>query len=573
MSFDGLFTYAMTKELRELLIGGRILKIHQPFINEVILTIRSAGKNHKLLLSAHPSYARAQITNESYENPKEPPMFCMLLRKHMEGHFIEDIYQKDFDRIIVIKIKGRNEIGDIAYKQLIIEVMGRHSNVILVDEARGVILDSIKHVSYAVNRHRAILPGHNYVWPPEQNKQNPIEATNDDVLRKIDFNSGKIDNQLVNQFAGISPLFAREVLNKAGIANRLTVPKAFIELVKQVHSNQITPTLMKSKQKEYFYLFPLTHIQGEARSFPTLSELLDHYYFGKADRDRVKQIGGDIEKFIHNELEKVEKKIEKLKETMLEAENSSIYQLYGELLTANLYAVKKGMKEISVLNYYDEDNKEVVIELNPNKTPSENAQAYFTKYQKSKNALIAVQEQIVKAEEERIYFEGLLQQMETAAPKDIEEIKEELQEEGYIRMKQKKTARKSQRQVPTIEKYYASNGTLILVGKNNKQNDYLTTKLARREEIWLHTKDIPGSHVVIQHNEPSVETIKEAAEIAAYYSKARDSSSVPVDYTKVKYVRKPSGAKPGFVIYDHQQTVYVTPSVERITVLKNAPEK
>lgn len=566
MSFDGLFTYAMTEELASTLTGGRILKIHQPFMNEIIMTIRSNGKNHKLLLSAHPSYARVQLTEEEYENPSSPSMFCMILRKHLEGHFIEEISQKDMDRIIVFKIKGRNEIGDLSYRKLIVEIMGRHSNIILVDDEKETIIDSVKHVSYAVNRYRAILPGQKYIWPPAQMKENPFDCTEEDILKKLDFNAGKIDGQLVNAFLGISPLFAKEVLKRAGIANRLTIPKVFLSLIRNIQENHISPTLIKGRKKEYFYLFPLEHIEGETKTFPTLSKLLDAFYFGKAERDRVKQIGGDLEKLLKNEIEKNETKLGKLKETLKDAENSSVFQLYGELLTAYLYEVKKGMKEVTVENYYDE-NKPVTIPLNPNKTPSENAQLYFQKYQKSKNAIIHVNEQMEKTKEELYYLENVLQQMETAAPKDIDEIKEELTEQGYLRARQKKGIKK-QKVLPILEQYIASDGTLILVGKNNKQNDYLTMKLAGKEEIWLHTKNIPGSHVVIRNGDPSEETIREAAILAAYFSKARASSRVPVDFTKVKYIRKPNGAKPGFVIYDHQQTIYVTPSADLVVKLK-----
>lgn len=567
MSFDGLFTYGMTQELANELSGGRIVKIHQPFINEIILTIRANGKNHKLLLSAHPTYARVQLTKESYENPQEPPMFCMLLRKHMEGFFIEEISQKQLDRILIFKIRGRNEIGDLSYKKLIIEIMGRHSNIILVDEEKGQIIDSVKHISYAVNRHRAILPGQSYVWPPEQDKQNPLTFSEELVAEKLDFNSGDFEAQLVRQFAGISPLLAKEIIHQAGIANRLTVPKAFVKIMDKISSKKFKPSLIRGDKKENFYLFPLDSIKGELTTYHSLSELLDHFYFGKAERDRVKQIGGDLEKFIRNEIEKLTKKMEKLKETLSDAENSTIYQRFGELITANLYAVKKGMEQIEVMDYYDENNSTVTIELDKRKSPSENAQWYFGKYQKGKNAIEVVKEQISKAKEELYYFEGLLQQIETAAPKDIEEMKEELQEEGYFKIKQKKQ-KKQQKHVPNIEKYMATDGTTILIGKNNKQNDYLTTQLGKRDEIWLHTKDIPGSHVVIRNTDPSNETILEAAQLAAYFSKARSSSSVPVDFTKIRHVKKPRGAKPGFVIYDNQQTVYVTPDVEMVSRLK-----
>ncbi|WP_033829276.1 Rqc2 family fibronectin-binding protein [Bacillus andreraoultii] len=566
MSFDGLFTYAMTKELAATLTGGRITKIHQPYLNEIILTIRSQGKNTKLLLSAHPSYARVQITEEDYENPATPPLFCMMLRKHLEGNIIEEITQQDMDRIIIFKIKGRNEIGDLSYKKLIVEIMGRHSNIVLIDDEKEQILDSVKHISFAINRYRAILPGQPYIWPPSQNKLNPFITKEEDVLKTIDFNSGKIDKQLVDGFSGISPLFAKEVVKKSGIANRLTIPKTFLSFIEKIKANEIAPTLIYNKQKEHFYLFPLEHVRGEYRSFPTLSKLLDAYYFGKAERDRVKQIGGDIERLLKNEIEKNEVKINKLLNTLEEAENGDSYQLYGELLTAHMYEIKKGMKEIAVENYYD-DNKRVTIPLNPNKTPSENAQIYFQKYNKSKSALLHAKEQIEKAKEELLYLENVLQQLENAAPKDIEEIKEELSEQGYMKATVKK-GQKRQKSHPELEHYVSTDGESILVGKNNKQNDYLTTKLAKKNELWLHTKDIPGSHVVIRSENPTETTIKEAAILAAYNSKARRSSRVPVDYTKVKYVRKPNGAKPGFVIYDHQQTIFVTPNQETVIKMK-----
>jgi predicted ribosome quality control (RQC) complex YloA/Tae2 family protein len=568
MSFDGLFTKAMVDELTRTLKGGRINKVHQPYKNEVILTIRANGVNQKLLFSAHPSYARVQLTNEAYENPSEPPMFCMLLRKHIEGYILEDVYQVENDRMIIFEIKGRNEIGDVSYKQLIIEIMGRHSNIVLVDKTRNIILDSVKHVSFAVNSHRAILPGQPYIYPPEQNKQNPFLAVEDDVLRKIDFNSGKLDRQLVEHFAGTSPLFAKEVIFQSGIANRTTVPKTFIKLIDKIKRGAIEPSILSTGNKEVFYLFPLEHVQGGVKSFSTLSEMLDRFYFGKAERDRVKQQGNDIERLIINEKEKNEKKIEKLENTLKEAEKAEQLQRFGELLTANLYAAKKGMKEIEVIDYYDEMGGTVAILLDPRKTPSENAQKYFSKYQKAKNSVSIVIEQIEKAREEVFYFENLLQQVQSASPKDIQEIREELIEGGYIRDRKKRNAKKISNAKPILDHYLSSDGTELIVGKNNKQNDYLTNKLAARDEIWLHTKDIPGSHVVIRSKDPSEGTIHEAANLAAYFSKARNSSSVPVDYTKVRYVKKPNGAKPGFVIYDNQQTVYVTPEEEMVLKLK-----
>jgi predicted ribosome quality control (RQC) complex YloA/Tae2 family protein len=567
MSFDGMFTRAMTLELKEKIMNGRINKIHQPYKNEIMLIIRANGKNHKLLLSAHPSYSRVQLTNEDYENPSVPPMFCMLLRKHLEGYIIEDIRQSDLDRMIIFEVKGRNEIGDVSYKQLIIEVMGRHSNIILVDKERNMILDSIKHISPSMNTHRTVLPGHEYVFPPQQDKRNPFEASVEDVLRALDFNSGKMDKQIVQSFSGISPLFAKEVLHRAGLGKQTALAHSFLELISLARENRISPTLTIG-EKEIFYWFELEHAEGEKLSFPSLSELLDRFFYQKAARDRVKQQGNDLERFIRNERDKNENKIEKLKHTLDDARQADRFQLLGELLTSNLYAVERGMNEVSVMNYYDEEGGSVTIPLNSQKSPSENAQHYFSRYQKAKNAIKIVIEQIKKAEEEIIYLEQLMQQLESASTKDVEEIREELEEEGYLKVR-KQSKKKKTNVKPSLENYTSSDGTHILVGKNNKQNDYLTNKAASKDDIWLHTKDIPGSHVVIKSSDPSDQTIKEAANIAAYFSKARESSSVPVDFTVVRQVKKPKGAKPGFVIYEGQQTVYVTPDLDLVRSLKN----
>ncbi|MBM7701805.1 Rqc2 family fibronectin-binding protein [Metabacillus iocasae] len=562
MSFDGIFTYAILQELKEGLESARISKIHQPFSNELMLQVRTKGENRKLFISAHPSYARAHFTTESYENPAEPPMFCMLLRKHLEGNIIESVYQLGLDRVIVIETIGRNEIGDVTSKQLIIEIMGRHSNVILVDKDKNMIIDSIKHIPMSLNRHRTLLPGHPYVLPPSQEKENPFTADEETVLRKMDFYGGKLADQLVQSFEGLSPLLTREIVHQAGLANRSTLPTAFVNVMKEIQHHQFQPSITTVGTKEYFYILPLTHLDGETKSFPSISLLLDRYYYGKAERDRVKQQANDLLQFMSNERKKNEKKITKLEKTLTDAENASKYQLYGELLTAHMHMIQKGDAEIEVINYYDEEGGKVTIPLDPQKTPSLNAQSYFNKYQKAKNSVSFVLDQIEKAKEEIRYFETLIQQMETASHKDIAEIREELMEEGYLKNKQGKQTKKQKKQTPTVEQYTASDGTAILVGKNNKQNEYLTNRLAARDDIWLHTKDIPGSHVVIRDSNPSEETILEAANLAAYFSKAQNSSSVPVDFTKIRHVKKPTGSKPGFVTYDNQQTVYVTPSEE-----------
>ncbi|MGI1834570.1 MULTISPECIES: Rqc2 family fibronectin-binding protein [Bacillus] len=568
MSFDGIFTYGMTNELQETLTGGRISKIHQPYKHELIFHIRSKGKNHKLLLSAHPSYARVQLTEHHDDNPSEPPMFCMLLRKHLEGGFIERFEQIGLDRVIVLHVRSRNEIGDEQTRKLYIEIMGRHSNLILVEDETEQIIDGLKHLSPSVNSYRTVLPGHQYLLPPAQQKLNPFDVTKEDILKHLRFQEGKIANQIVDTFSGVSPLFAKEAVHRAGLANQETIPSTLLEMFQLIQAHSFTPQLTRKDGKEYFYLLELQHVDGDMKTFDSLSELLDRFYFGKAERDRVKQQAADLERFVANEKKKNENKLKKLTRTLEESQNAHKYQLYGELLTANIYAIKKGDKEATVINYYDEEGGEITIPLKTNKTPSENAQAYFTKYQKAKNAVEAVNEQIERTHEEIVYFDELIQQLSSASPKDLEEIREELVEGKYLRPKQKRNAKKKKPSAIQLEAYESSRGVPILVGKNNKQNEYLTTKAAARDDIWLHTKDIPGSHVVIRHKAPDEQTLLEAAQIAAYFSKAKESSSVPVDYTKIRHVKKPNGAKPGFVTYDQQQTLFVTPDEDVVLKLR-----
>jgi predicted ribosome quality control (RQC) complex YloA/Tae2 family protein len=568
MSFDGIVTRAITEELKQNIVGGRISKIYQPYKQELLIHVRGNGQTFKLLISANPSYSRIHFTNEAYDNPSEPPMFCMLLRKHLEGNVITSIEQVEMERIISIETRGRNELGDETVKQLIIEIMGKHSNIVLVDKERNIILDSIKHISPAVNRHRTLLPGYEYMSPPSQEKLNPLLVDEETFLRKLDFNSGKLANQIVGAFSGISPLFANEVIHLAGLSGKQNLAHSFVSFVERIKNKQFQAVIVAGEKKEYFYVLPLSHIGGETKQFDSASVMLDRFYYGKAERDRVRQQGHDLERFIRNEKDKNDKKILKLEKTLKDAGRAEENQLLGELLTANMHMIEKGQSSVEVINYYDENNESITITLNPLKSPSDNAQSYYLKYQKAKKSVSFVLEQIELAKQEKAYFESLLQQMETAAPKDIQEIREELEEEGYVKARQKKGNKKNKPQKPTLEEYTSNSGTPILVGKNNKQNDYLTNKIAHREEWWFHTKDIPGSHVVIRHQEPDEQAILDAATLAAYFSKARNSSSVPVDYTKIKYVKKPSGSKPGFVIYDHQQTVYITPNEDLVLQLK-----
>ncbi|WP_018921311.1 Rqc2 family fibronectin-binding protein [Salsuginibacillus kocurii] len=569
MSFDGIVTRAITHELSETLVPGRITKIKQPTAQDIILTIRANRTNHQLLVSVHPSFARLHLTNQSFENPAEPPMFCTLLRKHLDGAFIRAIEQKEMERIITLTIEGRDELGDPSEKKVIIEIMGKHSNVTLVDAESEQIIDGIKHLSPAVNRHRTIMPGRTYVFPPAQHKRNPLEADEEECLKQLDPNQGKIDKQIVSAFSGISPLVASEITHRAGLGNVRQVAEAFTTIFADISKHHYSPTLVTSKDKEYFSALPLTQFNEQASHFESMSELLEQFFSGKAERDRVKQQAYDLERMLRNEWQKNKKKLKKLEKDLQKAEKDTEAQKLGELLTANMHLVKTGMEEIEVLDYYDEAGGSLTIVLDPEKSPSDNAQAYFQKYNKAKTTAQEAKKQNKLTVREMNYLEGLLQQIESASPGDIQEMREELEEEGYIKRKQEKKKRKKKDTRPQLEKYRSSTGDEIYVGKNNKQNEHLTNRYARSSDIWLHTKDIPGSHVVIRNAEPEEATLMEAANIAAYFSKAKASSSVPVDYTEIKHVKKPSGAKPGFVTYDQQKTLYVTPDQSLIEQLKD----
>lgn len=566
MPFDGIVVKATVEELQETLLQGKITKIHQPTDTELILTIRSNRKNHPLLLSVHSTYARMHLTGDQFDNPPEPTMFCMVLRKHLSGAILDSIEQLGMERIIEFSFQARNEIGDWTARKLIVEIMGRHSNIILVNEEKEVIIDSIKHISMAQNRHRTILPGADYKLPPSQHKWNPLELNSADFIKKLDFNAGKLDMQMVQLLEGVSPIAAREIIEQAQLGSQQAYEQAYQHFQTQLLQRSYQPTIYRNK-KEDFHVIPISTMQGEQEQHDSTNAMLDAFYSGKAERDRVKQQARDLYRFIKNETDKNIRKKKKHQQAINKAKDADRYRKYGELLTANMHLVKPGDASVQVLDYYEPEQREVTIKLDPRKTPSENAQAFFKSYRKLTNSKKMLQGELKKATLEINYLEQLLQQLDVARTSDIEEIREELREEGYLK-KQAKRKQKRKPAQPAPEVYTASDGTTILVGKNNKQNEYVTTKLAHRDDVWLHTKDIPGSHVVIRSKEPEEETLLEAAQLAAYFSKSQQSSSVPVDYTTIRHVKKPNGAKPGYVTYDNQKTIFVTPDKAVIDKLK-----
>lgn len=563
MSFDGVFTHSMVNELKDTIGSGRISKIHQPYENEVVLVIRQHGKNQKLLLSAHPSYARIQLTQMDYKNPEQPPTFCTSLRKYLDGAILENIEQIGNDRIVHFSFSKRNELGDLEKIVLIVEIMGRHSAVILLNKETGLIIDCMKHVGSSQNTYRQLLPGAVYIAPPNQEKYNPflIDRT---ILFDLLSTSDSVDTSfLQTHFQGLGRETAQEIsfLLQQNPQEKVKTWTTFFETV----ANHTQPTLTKKDNKEFFTPIPYTVLGDEQQSFDYLSELLDAFYVGKAEKDRVKQQMGAIEKRIENELKKNKQKLKKLEQSLLETDHAEIIRQKGELLHTFSYQINRGQKEAILPNYYQED-QEIKIALNPALSPHQNAQKYFQKYQKMKNSVSILREQIAQTKLEIDYLESVLSQLELASPLDLEVLQEELLAQGFIKRSSKQRKKKIHKSQP--ERYFSTDGDLILVGKNNLQNDQLTLRTAKKTDVWLHAKNIPGSHVIIKNSEPSEQTLIEAAQLAAYFSKYRLSASVPVDYVQVKHVHKPNGAKPGYVIYEKQKTLSVTPDVAIVETLK-----
>lgn len=565
MSFDGVFTHAMINELRETLLSGRISKIHQPYENEVVLVIRSRGKNQRLLLSAHPSYARIQITQIDYQNPDTPPNFVMMLRKHLDGAILESIEQIENDRVIHFHFTKRDELGDLQNIILIVELMGRHSTIILVNKESGKILDAIKHIGSSQNTYRSLLPGVDYIAPPEQNQLNPFSQEKEKVFHRLS-QMDLTPKGIQQQFQGIGFDTAQELVARLTERpnEKMLVWQEFFTAI----DTQLSPSLYEVAEKEYFtpinYRFFDSNTQ-QKKMYPTLSALLDAFYQEKAEKDRAKQQGGELIRKIENELKRNRNKLKKREQTLKDSENAEDYRRDGELLTTFMAQVPRGANEVTLPNYYEED-RPITIKLDPALTPNQNAQKYFHRYQKLKNAVKLIGKQIEEAKNEIDYLESVLSQLEIAGPMDIEVIKEELTAEGYLK---KKSSKKQKRKKPSQpDQYLSTDGTLILVGKNNLQNDQLSLKTAKKTDYWLHAKNIPGSHVIIKSDQPSDETITEAAELAAYFSKYRHSAQVPVDLVQVKHLRKPNGAKPGYVIYENQKTIIVTPEEENINKMK-----
>lgn len=567
MAYDGIITYAISTELSERITLGKIEKVYQPGPEELLIHIHTRSGNVRLFMSCNSQSARVCLTDGSYTNPDQPPTFCMLLRKHLQGGRITAVRQKDSERIIEIDIEALNEMGFSVCRRLIIEIMSKHSNIVLTDLESGKIIDAIKRVSIDVNRYRQLLPGVIYEYPPEQDKIPFKEVTKSTGLPHD-------ERGIMARVGGISPAIAREMLSSSKDAEDSSLvsdqPAArLIEILSSVEDGTYVPRvyLNESGSPQEFHITDLSELEGlETIEFESSSECVDYFFTNRDASNLVRQKSLPLLKLAQSALDKALLKKKKLSEDLLRAENSEQYRLYGELLTANIHMVKPGSKSVRVTNYYD--GSEIEIPLDEKINAAANAQRYFKKYSKAHTAIHEKQAQLEENEQDIAYLESVVRNIESADTVPLlESIRDELEGEGYAKRRAKAAQRKRKKEKPEPMRYELSDGSIALVGRNNIENDWLTMKHASKTDIWMHTKDIPGSHLILKPGDGRrlqdlpAELIYEAASIAAYHSKAGASDNVPVDYVPVRYVKKPNGARPGMVIFTNNQTVYVTPKL------------
>jgi predicted ribosome quality control (RQC) complex YloA/Tae2 family protein len=590
MPFDGSVINSIVFELNQKLQNGRIDKIYQPEKDELIIGIRGFKESFKLLISASSTYPRLHLTMENKSNPQVPPTFCMLLRKHLTGGRVVSIHQPEFERIVEITIECQDEMGYSTTKMLTVEIMGRHSNIIFLDKESGKIIDSIKRISFDISSVREVLPGRQYVYPPsnaegELPKLSPLTASFENLQNSIEHQSDslKVDKFLMKAFNGISPIAAKEMCIYGNIDFDSDITRISDELrralyrgleffVTKLKQNEYKPNIIleQGKLKDFYCIDLKIYEHLHKEYLDSISEVVERFYFVKDNKDRIKQKYGDIQKIINNRLDRCYKKLEILNNELEKAHDAEKYKLYGDLILSNLYQITKDQSKVSLLNYFSEDQSYIDISMDTQITPVSNAQRYFKKYNKSKSAMISIEHQLNENKQELEYLETQADNLEKCTEElEINEIRQELAEQGYT--KKKKVVKGKSKAVASSKpmQFISSTGVEIYVGKNNVQNDYLTIKFAGPKDIWLHTKEIPGSHVIIRTAGGQLDdaTLVEAANLAAFYSKAKNSTKVPVDYTARKNVRKPNGAKPGMVIYDTNKTVYIDPNEEDIKKL------
>jgi len=572
------------REINEKLEGGKIDKIYQPSHDEVVLLIRSRGGDHRLFINAGSSGARLNITSSKVENPATPPMFCMMLRKHFSGARFHSAVQLGFERAARLTFDTHDELGFATQKHIICEIMGRFSNIIITN-AEDKILGVLKSIDFTTSEKRQVLSGMIYELPPKQNKADP---TSDELDVKM-FNkmaaacegSKSAEKFIISSFAGIAPVAAREIVYRASGKTDASLDECardlaakFFEFTDILKNGKGVPHIVRNEDGvPVEYCFMDLHQYGrpmEVSPCGSFGELIDAYFEERSRDERLHRKAGDIFKLLSNAETRITKKMSIQRDELADCDDGEKYKLWGDLITANIYRLKKGIEEAALENYWSDDLETVVIPMDKRLAPAQNAQVYYKKYNKSKAARIHLTEQLRLAEEELAYIYTVLDALSRAeTERELAEIREELYHSGYASKMKNYTEKKASQ--PIIAKYETTDGHTVLVGRNNIANDYLTTKLADRNDWWFHVKNQPGSHVVLVckegEDDPPEDAFTEAAMIAAYNSKAKDGIMVPVDYMKVRQVKKPAGAKPGFVVYYTNWSCYVTPDEAKVKAM------
>ncbi|MCE5342269.1 MAG: NFACT family protein [Eubacteriales bacterium] len=579
---DGFTLSFMARELRDALVGGRVERASQPERDALLLTVRNQGRNEKLLLSASTEQARAQLTEQSYENPAQPPMFCMLMRKYLQGARIAAIEQWRGDRVLTITLDCMGEMGDAIQKTLVLEIMGRYSNLTLVDE-KGVIVDCLRHVNSEMSRVRMLLPGVTFAFPPAQDKLQPTEITGEALAARLIAFPGMLEKALIENISGLAKISAREVCAQIGadgqtfcdLLDTAAAARSVAAFYQGLHARFAPVTIGETTGRvlDFFPFLYLTFAPDAQKPAASLSAAMDAFYLGRDIRLRMQQRGAGLQKQIKTNLSRLEKKQEIMLETLGESEKAEQNRLFGELLTANMHIIPRGAADVTVANYYDPDMHTVTIALSTQLTPAQNAQLYYKKYRKAINAEKYAVEQLAVIQSEMELLDNALDDLDKCSTTtDLSEIRALLVQSGFVRPDAETRKRKKP---PEGKPYHftAPDGTEILVGKNALQNDRLTLH-ARAEETWLHAQGMPGSHVIIRTEAvPAPETLLLAAKLAAYYSKGRNHPSLPVDYTRRKHIKKGASAAAGLVTYTNFQTIFVglTPE-EMVTISRAAAE-
>ena len=568
MALDGIYLYSLVNNLKNSIIDSKIDKINQPEKDEIILTIRKDRKNIKLLISSSPKFARIHLTNNVKQNPIVAPMYLMVLRKYILGGRIIDLIQKDNDRILIMKIENRDELGFDSTYSLIIEIMGRHSNITLVRDRDNKIMESIKHITPNINSYRVLYPGVEYVYPHISNKLDPFSCTYENLNSFITNNSIALDKDFYfNCFTGISKLLSNELYYSITKEHSSPTRNEIYENLKNFTNNiSENPSFtIFSDNEGYLKDYYCTHLSYSYANYKTTNYddpniLMDTFYSKKDKQDRLQNKSTDLQRLINTNIDRCNKKSNILKETLKECEKKDDYKIKGDLLTSYIYSIKKGDNECSLLNFYNESKEEYIkISLDKTKTPSENIQRYYKKYNKLKASEEHAILELEKNNNEVEYLNSVLTNILNVESYDeIDEIKNELIETGYIRYKKKDKQKKAKISKP--HHFTSSDNIDIYVGKNNIQNDYLSLKFANKNFLWLHAKDIPGSHVIVCAFDVPDKTLEEAAIIAGFYSKGKNNNKLSVDYTKVKELKKPNGSKPGMVIYHKNNTIVINPN-------------